>query len=125
MPAPALGALPTSSGHGKKRDTTPSQSIQGGCQPKTIAKFIFGLIAILFSRKHFYDNEELFAKVAKRQQLWKTMLSLEALQKDPQHLMKVIRSKAINNEWKFAMTCDGCFRRKERTFFLRSVIARE
>lgn len=39
-------------------------------------------------KEYFEQNEEMFKKVAKRQELWRTMLELENKKKDPEHLLK-------------------------------------
>ncbi len=49
-------------------------------------------------RKYHETHKDLFQKVSKRRGLWKRMLELEMLQKDPEHLLKAKGPTLLNEE---------------------------
>ena len=44
------------------------------------------------------ENEELFAKIARRQALWRRMIELEEAQKDPNRLKKARGTQLLDEE---------------------------
>ena len=49
-------------------------------------------------KTYFVENEALFAKIARRQALWRRMIELEEAQKDPNRLKKARGTQLLDEE---------------------------